>query len=136
VLAEHAREYFDLLADDPFMLVVASVLDSRRLAIPSVSHVDRTCRVQTVPPDYRGRYRRMIERFYARTGVPLVLNTSLNIRGEPIVETPDDALGCFLSSSLDVLEEFRLLTLVDGKRTIARSRDCSRPRAPAPWRRR
>jgi carbamoyltransferase len=103
VLAEHAREYFDLLADDPFMLVVASVLDSQRAAIPSVCHVDGTCRVQTVPPEYRGRYRRMIERFHARTGVPLVLNTSLNIRGEPIVETPDDALGCFLSSSLDVL---------------------------------
>ena len=103
VLPEHAREYFDLLADDPFMLVVASVLDSQRSAIPSVCHVDGTCRVQTVPPDYRGRYRRMIERFFARTGVPLVLNTSLNIRGEPIVETPDDALRCFLSSSLDVL---------------------------------
>jgi carbamoyltransferase len=65
--------------------------------------VDGSCRIQTVPADYRGRYRRLIERFFARTGVPLVLNTSLNIRGEPIVETPEDALGCLLSSDLDVL---------------------------------
>ena len=103
VLAEHAREYFDLVADDPFMLIVASVREARHSEIPSVCHVDGTCRIQTVPPDYRGRYRRLIECFRARTGVPLVLNTSLNIRGEPIVETPEDALGCFLSSNLDVL---------------------------------
>lgn len=103
VLAERAREFFELLADDPFMMIVAPIIGAQRKLIPSVCHVDDTCRVQTVDADFPGSYRRMIEAFFARTGTPLVLNTSFNIRGEPIVETPGDALQCFLGCNMDLL---------------------------------
>ena len=103
VLAEHAREYFDLSVDDPFMLIVAPVLPNRRDDIPSVTHYDGTCRIQSVRPHSPGRFRSLIEAFQRRTGLPLVLNTSFNIRGEPIVETPVDAIECFLASNFDVL---------------------------------
>jgi carbamoyltransferase len=103
VLAEHVDEYFDVVADDRFMLTVAAVKPDRIDGIASVCHVDGTCRIQTVEPDHPGSYRKLVERFYAESGVPLVLNTSFNIRGEPIVESPDDAVRCFLSCNLDVL---------------------------------
>jgi len=103
VLSERVHDYFDVVADDPFMMTVAQVRDSVADGIASVCHVDGTCRIQTVSPDQPGGYRRLIEHFFERTGVPLVLNTSYNVRGEPIVESPDDALRCFLSCNLDVL---------------------------------
>jgi carbamoyltransferase len=110
VLVEHAADYFALLGDDPFMMTVTDIHEAERATIPSVCHVDDTCRIQTVDEDYPGRYRRLIERVFAETGVPMVLNTSFNIRGEPIVETPEDALGCFLGCNMDVLyvEEWRI----------------------------
>jgi carbamoyltransferase len=103
VLAEHASEYFDIDVDDPFMLIVAQVRDRYTQLVPSIVHADGTCRIQSVAPDHQGRFRALIEAFYALTGLPLVLNTSFNIRGEPIVETPADALECFLASNFDVL---------------------------------
>lgn len=103
VLEEHAGEYFDMGSPDPYMLVVASVHPEKRSIIPSVCHVDGTCRIQTVDMHYEGHYRRLIEYFYTLTSVPMVLNTSFNVRGEPIVETPYDALACFLSSGIDIL---------------------------------
>lgn len=103
VLSEHAGEYFDLAVDDPFMLIVAPVPQRYLDVIPSVCHVDGTCRIQSVRPDHLGGFRRLIEEFYDLTGLPLVLNTSFNIRGEPIVETPDEAIECFLASNIDVL---------------------------------
>jgi carbamoyltransferase len=103
VLAEHVKEYFDAADDDPFMMTVAPVRESLATAIASVCHVDGTCRIQTVGRDHPGDYRRLIERFHEMTGLPMILNTSFNIRGEPIVETPNDAIGCFLSCNLDVL---------------------------------
>ena len=103
VLAEHASEYFDLAVDDPFMLIVAPVRRQRAATIPSVTHADGTCRIQSVRVGHPGAFRTLVESFHRRTGVPLVLNTSFNIRGEPIVETPDDALQCFLASNIDVL---------------------------------
>jgi carbamoyltransferase len=103
VLSEHTGEFFDLEADSPYMLVVTQVHEDKRDLIPSVCHVDDTCRVQTVPPDFEGEYRRLLEHFMELTGVPLVLDTSFNIRGEPIVETPLEALRCFLSSNMDAL---------------------------------
>jgi carbamoyltransferase len=103
VLSEHVGEYFEAPDDDPFMMTVVQVRPSQADVIASVCHVDGTCRIQTVDPDHTGSYRRLIERFHALTGLPLVLNTSFNIRGEPVVETPDDALECFLGCNLDVL---------------------------------
>ena len=103
VLSEHAPEYFDLDVDDPFMLIVARVREAHTQLVPSIVHEDGTCRIQSVRPDHQGHFRALIEAFYSLTGLPLVLNTSFNIRGEPIVETPADALECFLASNFDVL---------------------------------
>lgn len=103
VLAEHAAEYFDLDVDDPFMLIVAEVRAEHAQLLPSITHADGTCRIQSVAPDHQGGFRALIEAFHGLTGLPLVLNTSFNIRGEPIVETPADALECFLASNFDVL---------------------------------
>lgn len=103
VLAEHAEDYFDAPDNDPFMMTVVQVRESQANTVASICHVDGTCRIQTVGRDHLGEYRRLIERFFALTGLPLVLNTSFNIRGEPLVETPDDAIECFLSCNLDVL---------------------------------
>lgn len=117
VLAEHVGDYFETPDDDPFMMTVVQVLESQVDSIASVCHVDDTCRIQTVGPDHVGNYRRLIERFFALTGLPLVLNTSFNIRGEPIAETPGDAIECFLSCNLDVLylNGFRITKYVVGK---------------------
>ncbi|MBV9823194.1 MAG: hypothetical protein JO144_13225, partial [Actinobacteria bacterium] len=103
VLSEHASEYFDLDVDDPFMLIVARVREQYTQLVPSIVHADGTCRIQSVRPDHQGDFRALIEAFHRLTGLPLVLNTSFNIRGEPIVETPADALECFLASNFDVL---------------------------------
>lgn len=103
VLEEHTVEYFDMDYVDPYMLVVAPVHPEKRAIIPAVCHVDGTCRTQTVNTEYDGNFRSLIEHFYKLTSVPLILNTSFNVRGEPIVETPQDALRCFLGSGIDVL---------------------------------
>jgi carbamoyltransferase len=103
VLAEHAATYFDLGVDDPFMLIVAEVRAEHAPLVPSIVHADGTCRIQSVAPNHQGRFRALIEAFHDLTGLPLVLNTSFNIRGEPIVETPADALECFLATNFDVL---------------------------------
>jgi carbamoyltransferase len=103
VLTERTREYFDAVSGDPFMMTVVPIHDEARDVVASVCHMDGTCRIQTVDPDHPGLYRRLIERFAELTGTPMVLNTSFNIRGEPIVETPEDALRCYLACNLDVL---------------------------------
>lgn len=103
VLAEHVHEYFDMAGEDPFMLIVAPVLPERRGSIAGVCHVDGTCRIQTVPVDYDGHLRALLESFMDLTGLPLVVNTSFNVRGDPIVETPGDAIDCFLKTNIDVL---------------------------------
>ena len=133
VLEERAPEYFDIDAKhtSPYMLLVAPVATSRRLEtngadaglegidklkvprseVPAITHVDYSARVQTVDADRHGRYRKLIEKFDARTGSPVLINTSFNVRGEPIVCTPDDAYRCFLGTNMDVLvvEDFVLL---------------------------
>ncbi|MFE0530351.1 carbamoyltransferase family protein [Micromonospora sp. SD19] len=101
VLAEHATEYFDLTQESPYMLIVANVL--RPDAIPAVTHVDGTARVQTLSETTNPRLHAMITRFGARTGVPVVLNTSFNVAGQPIVETPEDAVQAFVSMRLDYI---------------------------------
>jgi carbamoyltransferase len=130
VLAERAAEYFELPhdADSPYMLLVAPVgaakriaddgpprrgldkLNARRSTIPAVTHVDHSARVQTVDQRH-GRFRRLLERFHEKTGCPVLVNTSFNVRGEPIVRTPAEAYECFQSTGLDavVVERFLLV---------------------------
>jgi carbamoyltransferase len=103
VLAEHAREWFDLSADSPFMLMVVDVREDKRALVPAITHVDHTTRPQTVAREVNANYHRMISEFHRLTGVPMVLNTSLNINREPIVETPIDALICVFGTAIDYL---------------------------------
>jgi carbamoyltransferase len=103
VLAEHAGDWFDLSGGSPFTLLAPEVRQDRRPVVPAITHVDGTARVQTVDRAVNPRYHQLIEAFAERTRVPLVLNTSFNDPGEPIVETPDDALRTFLRTELDYL---------------------------------
>jgi carbamoyltransferase len=104
VLASEAPEWFDLDGverESPFMLRVVPVRADKRSLIPAVVHIDGTGRMQTVREELNGTYYAVVKRFFERTGVPILLNTSLNTRGEPVVETPEDGLWCLLMSGLD-----------------------------------
>jgi carbamoyltransferase len=121
VLREDVAEWFDLDTDSPYMLLVATVkrplpmsdadrsrfgidkLNVARSDIPAVTHVDYSARVQTVHQDTNPRYYALISRFRALTGCPVLVNTSFNVRGEPIVCTPEDAFRCFMGSEIDLL---------------------------------
>lgn len=105
VLKEHAHEYFEMPEgmDAPFMLLVPKVREEKRRIIPAVTHEDGTGRVQTVTEEQHGRYYRVIRAFGRLTGVPIVINTSFNVRGEPIVCTPGDAYNTFVKTGIDVL---------------------------------
>ena len=131
VLRECAAEWFQMRPEQesPYMLLVAPVRNDKRLGpankpaggidrlmkvvrsvIPAVTHVDYSARVQTVDPERHGRYYRLIKRLHTRTGCPVIVNTSFNIRGEPIVCTPENAYQCFMATNMDVLvmEDFVL----------------------------
>src|SRR5579872_1741969 len=130
VLREHVHEWFDLDADSPYMLLVADVIEERRLpvppdaqnlwgieqlnvprsTVPAITHVDYSARIQTVRRDTNPTYYDIIDAFYRRTGCPVIVNTSFNVRGEPIVCTPEDAYRCFMRTDMDalVLETFLL----------------------------
>jgi carbamoyltransferase len=103
LLAEVAGEYLDSATDSPFMIVTAQVKPEKRNLIPSVTHVDGSARPQTVERDVNPLYWRLIHEFGERTGVPVVMNTSFNLRGEPIVCTPTDAVRTFFTSGMDAL---------------------------------
>jgi carbamoyltransferase len=104
VTVEAAPEYFETGgAEAPFMLKVFDVVPEKRSVIPAVTHVDGSARVQTVRREANPRYYGIIEEFGKLTGVPVILNTSFNIRGEPIVCTPADAVACFLGTGIDTL---------------------------------
>jgi carbamoyltransferase len=123
VLRERASEFFDLDPDEesPYMLVVAPVADAKRVngqrsaasgldklkvirsEVPAVTHVDYSARVQTVDPVRHGRLYRLMKAFEARTGCPVLINTSFNVRGEPIVCSPEEAFRCFMATNMDVL---------------------------------
>ncbi len=122
VLREHASEYFDIKRehDSPYMLIVAPVRDDKRKpvaagatgldklkqlrsVVPAITHVDYSARLQTVDSERNPRLASMMRRFKDRTGCPVLINTSFNVRGEPIVCTPQDALRCFLGTEMDVL---------------------------------
>jgi len=101
---EDADRYFELGGiEAPYMLLVPPVRPEMRPVIPAVTHADGTGRVQTVRREQNPRYYDLLRAFEERTGVPVLLNTSFNIRGEPIVCTPADAVNCFLNSGIDAL---------------------------------
>jgi len=123
VLREDVAEWFDHDADSPYMLLVADVKDDKRRTmtdeekalfgidklnivrseIPAVTHVDYSARIQTIHADTNPRYHALLSKFKEKTGCPVVVNTSFNVRGEPIVCTPEDAFHCFMGTELDVL---------------------------------
>ncbi|MEJ2188232.1 MAG: carbamoyltransferase [Acidobacteriota bacterium] len=131
VLRERVAEYFEMREgeESPYMLLVAPVSEGRRLEtsdrhavgleklklvrseVPAITHVDFSARVQTVDPVRHGRLHRLLKRFEVRTGCPVLINTSFNVRGEPIVCTPEHAYRCFMGTEMDalVLENFVLL---------------------------
>jgi carbamoyltransferase len=123
VLQERAAEYFEMREGDesPYMLVVSPVHPSKRTntdngelsgldklkvvrsQVPAITHVDHSARVQTVDARRHGRYYKLIKRFEEKTGCPVIINTSFNVRGEPIVCTPQEAYRCFMATNMDVL---------------------------------
>ena len=123
VLREEADEWFELDYDSPYMLLVAGVKENKRYtitaeqeklfgieklniprsAIPAVTHVDYSARIQTVEQECNPRYYRLIKAFAEKTGCPVIVNTSFNVRGEPIVCTPEDSYRCFMRTEMDVL---------------------------------
>lgn len=127
---EHVGEWFDMNADSPYMLIVADVANRRRREmtadeqrlwgierlnvarseIPAVTHVDYSARIQTVRHETNPLYWEIIEAFHKKTGCPVIVNTSFNVRGEPIVCSPEDSYRCFMRTEMDalVLETFVL----------------------------
>src|SRR6202167_5153904 len=103
MLSEAATEHLESATASPFMILTSQVKPEKRDVIPSVVHVDGSARPQTVRQDVSPLYWRMIHEFGERTGVPVVMNTSFNLRGEPIACTPTDAIRTFYSSGLDAL---------------------------------
>jgi carbamoyltransferase len=133
VLRDRAHEYFQMRQgeDSPYMLLVAPVQEAKRLpanedagklfgidqlnqlrsVVPAITHVDYSARVQTVDPERHRRYAALLQAFERKTGCPVIINTSFNVRGEPIVGRPQDAYRCFMATNMDalVLERFVLL---------------------------
>jgi len=104
VLLEEAANWFDFgdtVRESPFMLRVVDVKREKRDLVPAIVHVDGTGRVQTLTRENNGRFYELVKKFHVETGVPMLLNTSFNRMGEPIIETPADAIGCLLNTGLD-----------------------------------
>ncbi|QPJ65308.1 MAG: carbamoyl transferase [Candidatus Nitrohelix vancouverensis] len=102
ILREHMEAYFGEDYASPYMTLVFNIKDEKREELPAVVHVDGTCRVQSVSKEDNARYYELIEHFYKLTGTPVILNTSFNIQ-EPIVNTPEEAVACFLKTDVDYL---------------------------------
>jgi carbamoyltransferase len=130
VLKERVADYFDMAAgtDSPYMLLVAPVREERRTPhqreaagfdklkvqrsdIPAVTHVDDSARVQTIDAERDSRFYRLVKTFESKTGCPVIINTSFNVRGEPIVRTPEEAYRCFMATDMDVLVVERAVLL-------------------------
>jgi carbamoyltransferase len=123
ILREDLSEWFEMNVDSPYMLLVANInpnkqikmndeqkkffgidkLNIKRSEIPAVTHVDYSARIQTVTKNTNNRYHDLISKFKEKTGCPVIVNTSFNVRGEPIVNTPKDAFNCFMGTELDYL---------------------------------
>lgn len=119
---EAAKDFFDIDVEAPFMLKVCQVRRDKRDVIPAVTHVDGSARLQTVRRETNPLYHALITELGRRTGVPVVLNTSFNIQGEPVVESPTDAVRCFYSNGLDHLAIGSFLV---GKRHVAGASDAA-----------
>ncbi len=105
ILVEQADKYFDITSNNlsPFMLGAFEAKLPAKKNSPATVHEDGTSRVQVIDKNYSGRYRKLLEVFFKKTGVPILLNTSFNVKGEPIVNTPEDAYKTFISSGIDIL---------------------------------
>lgn len=103
ILEELTSDYYVLDRASPYMLLVPEVRPEMRSQVPAVTHVDGTGRLQTLNREFNAHFYRIVEAFYRATGVPVLLNTSFNVAGEPIVETPADAVRCFLGTNIDAL---------------------------------
>ena len=104
VLLEEAEHWFEFNGSDPqspFMLRVCKLNPEKTSAVPAIVHVDGTGRLQTVTRTANGRFHQLIDSFFAATGVPMILNTSFNVMGQPIIETPSDAINCMLGTGID-----------------------------------
>ncbi len=102
-LLEEASDYFEVRQPDPFMVLVCDVKTSKRKLLPSITHVDGTARLQTVDQKVNPLFHALITEFKKRTGVPVIINTSFNVKGEPIVCSPHDAFKCFAGTGIDFL---------------------------------
>ena len=123
ILKEDLSEWFDIDCDSPYMLLVAKInqnkqiemtsdekklfgidkLNIKRSNVPAVTHVDYSARIQTVTKEKNEKYYKLIKKFKEKTNCPILVNTSFNVRGEPIVNTPKDAFNCFMGTQLDKL---------------------------------
>lgn len=103
VTRERAADFFEGADDSPFMILTFNVRPEHRSRLAGITHVDNTARVQTVEKEVNPHYWELIDAFGASTGVPIVMNTSFNLRGEPIVCAPTDAIRTFFSSGMDAL---------------------------------
>jgi carbamoyltransferase len=143
VLRERVADYFQLDTDSPYMLLVAPVSEQWRIAmtpeqqrlfgieklnvprstLPAITHVDYSARIQTVHEETNPRYYGLLRRFEALTGCPVLVNTSFNVRGEPIVCTPSDAYRCFMRTEMDVLVVGNFVMLKERQPKLERDSD-------------
>ena len=123
ILADDINDWFEINSRSPYMLMVSNVkkskcipmsekdeklfgiekLNVKRSEVPAITHVDYSARIQTVHEDTNSKYYKLIKKFKEITGCPILVNTSFNVRGEPIVSTPEDAFNCFMGTELDKL---------------------------------
>jgi carbamoyltransferase len=142
VLQEHVSDWFEHDGDSPYMLLVAEVAKEKRLQtsnnenalfgidklnvprskVPAITHVDYSARIQTVDGVTNSRYRDLIAKFYEKTNVPMLVNTSFNVRGEPIVCSPADAIKCFMGTELDILVMGNFILYRDEQVNVPRSK--------------
>jgi carbamoyltransferase len=119
ILQEYAHDYFDMrgLAESPFMMYAVNVKSGVENIVPAITHVDNTCRIQTVTEEQNTHYYNLIKEFYIKTGVPILFNTSFNLAGEPLVETIDDALHTLRNSDIKYLylPEINKLITIENK---------------------
>lgn len=122
VLWEYARDWFDMdrLDESPYMMYAVDVLEEKRSLIPSITHVDGTCRIQTLKKEQNPNYYSLIEEFYKLTGIPILFNTSFNLAGDTIVETIDDAFSTLRNSDIEYmyLPEIKKLIYVPNEKNI------------------
>jgi carbamoyltransferase len=103
ILAGHEGEFWEDASPSPFMMKAYDVRPDKKAVIPAVTHVDGTCRPQTISKDVNPVYFGILESFFQKTGVPVLMNTSFNVRGEPIVCRPVEALRCYSGTGMDAL---------------------------------